>query len=771
MLDLLVVIWLMVKWWYLFGRVIVRWCVSERKIHIRRCSVPTSATIGDEFSQTDNCSESDNVTNQTVVSGNKASSSCRQRHQIKPNLQNVHEEYSTDDNNLDTNLNITKTYTANDKSLGARSKVSKPKHQQSSHSNGYFISDRLHDGKQGRPSKSPPKTEEGSGTKKRRSKSKSPTKSVSNTNNLDITDGSIAQTKTVHNVLSKSDKGLLSEGPIINSDNYKRGGDITGGSTKVVKETGLKVRTLDTIGPVVKEKESYNLSQFINGKSSSKKCNRSSKSKSFSDDSSSDQRIHGTENASYSTACREATVNQNGVSTSYKLTETTSTKSYNQVEFVAKSDLRPSDLPGLEQHKHSEVNDNDTDTDDDEDENTLVEDDPETLTEEQMAYRRSLSVDSNRDRSFVPSVDRITVYEKYMAGQNQELISQMSNRRRSYEYLGARERSPDDHQSVTRVTPGAVIVTKRSPKRSRYASSMTEISERRRFLSAERETHVTLSRDKYAKYGSASRLNLTEGVIRCKIREHMSNIIGKQLYASDDDVMYTYNIDNPLHGDHCLSSIDRNIDGRSISDSINELDATVEDAASDINDTSHESGHPEGYLADAELDSSATLSVVDGNETVSNKLTILGDYVTGLPNVADKQSLPNADVSNVIVEQFDQTVSNKSIILPFEENFDVLQSESTNSIVCEESSGVTEDIADNTEDEDESFDLSELALGSYDFSSLSLKSNGTSLLSLKSDGTEVSEDLGGSAVTPEDHYVHSSVSKLLYIYVPNPSKK
>lgn len=743
MLDLLVVLWLMLKWWHLFGRVIACWCVSERKIHIRRLQC-TSATTGTEFNQTENCKDSDNVVNQTVSAGNKTTPSCRHRHQIRHNAQK--EECRNED--LDTNLNITKPVAAEDKSLGARSKVSKPKLQQFPQNTGYFISDRLHDTKHVSQSKSsPPKTTESSRNRKRRSKSKSPLKTLSKDVSLDTTDTLNNDGDSVH----KSESIILSNGDF--GATYKE----SVSPRKALFETGYKVRTLETVTAARTERRSINLSDFINGAYTCKTqnlqtdSNKISKSKAQKTDVDSKNNVYGTEHISHSLDSKHVTVTQNGVTTRCKVSEKLCTKSVKQVEFVAKADLRPKDLPGLIEQNQSLTSFN-PDNDDNNDDNTLVEGELDTpiSSEEQMAYRRSLSVDSNPNRTFVPLVDRITVYEKYMASQNQELISQRSSRHRSYEHLRGRESSPDDYQSVIRLPPGNVIVTKTSPKRSRYASSVTETSDRRRYLSGERDMHTTLNRDKYAKFSSSSRVNLTEGVIRCKIREHMSNIIGKQLYASDEDVMYTYNIDNPLHIDQNLSYKDRSREKSIVnSDATDETIANNSDAASDKLD--NESVQPEGYLADGELESSGNHSVVDTNESLTNKSTKY-DYTP-----------VGSDQRTSVVNQFQSTceipVSESDIILPFEENFDVLpQSGSSNSIIHDLSS-VCDEVAETTEDGtegvDDSFDLSELALGSYDFS----------LLSLKSDGTEVSDELGGSSVPSEveDQTSYSNVSHMFSV--------
>ncbi|KAH3699011.1 hypothetical protein DPMN_073957 [Dreissena polymorpha] len=202
----------------------------------------------------------------------------------------------------------------------------------------------------------------------------------------------------------------------------------------------------------------------------------------------------------------------------------------------------------------------------------------------EMACRRSSSVDSGYSRRpFAPSYERIRVYERYLEGQTRDLISHLSERRRSPEYAGSRSR--DEHHSLERLDPNNVFITKTSAKRSSRHSmcSMSDIGERRRNLSGGLEL-LHIHSDDYMKSVSESRLSLCEGLIRTKIRHHMSNIIGKSLDASDKDVLYTFHLDSPLHEDEHLG---RDTEDRTLALNLPENDITLKVNVSEYDRTSN----------------------------------------------------------------------------------------------------------------------------------------------------------------------------------------
>ena len=167
-----------------------------------------------------------------------------------------------------------------------------------------------------------------------------------------------------------------------------------------------------------------------------------------------------------------------------------------------------------------------------------------------MAYRRSVSADSSPYRTYhAPTVERISVYDRYMERERKELLARLSERRKSMESASHDIFVPyysDEFRSSTRRSPGPIIITKTMRRKmSERTTRSLEMLETRTRYSDGYESPRSFTKD-YSKYGSSSRQNLNEGMIRCKIREHMSNIIGKRLYA-DEDVMYSSRSENPLY--------------------------------------------------------------------------------------------------------------------------------------------------------------------------------------------------------------------------------
>ena len=222
-------------------------------------------------------------------------------------------------------------------------------------------------------------------------------------------------------------------------------------------------------------------------------------------------------------------------------------------------------IRSIEVHIHSENHDNGDDFVDltsGEVEEFCIEDTLENLNNqheydnelnenlEDMAYRRSSSADSSAERgTFTRSVERIQVYERYMEKQTKEMLSEMSRRRKSMDSSSCvSSSSPHIASGAQRNEPGTVFITRTSPKRTVTPEWLRERSNvsrtRRRTLSGGQD--VTLHEDSYARYSPASRHNVSEDRIRSKIRNHMSSIIGRQLFSSDEDVLYTYNLHRPL---------------------------------------------------------------------------------------------------------------------------------------------------------------------------------------------------------------------------------
>lgn len=732
MLDLLVVVWLMLKWWHLFGRVIARCCIGDRKIHIRP-SQCTSANASKENGFASNCHDSDTAVQDVILFQETTKVNCRQRN----NIVSCQPYVSTDklNVNLDNNLNLTKTSVEQHGSQGVRLKEAKPKLQPNVINNGYFISDKLCDVKQTRQTKSSHITGNCSRSRKTKSKSKSPPEDSRDLKRwVYDSDHSVKELGNKHSeILGQAYNGVQETVSVL--------------SKKAIcsdcHATELRVRTLknDTLCKSDERDKSV--------------CLVSSQCKTDADRLNNLQKetltlnlnpVDNTDGFSYLGCsdtreklvdCSQVTVTNNTFRGTCQITEKSSTKVLSQSEFVAQSDGRPVDLPDLT--KQADINETVDSIEDDDKTPTNCEvgdnTKSENTSEAHMAYRRSLSVDSSQTRNFVPSVDRITVYERYMADQNQELISQMSHRRRSYEHLGRRESSPDDRQNIDRLPPGKVIVTKTSPKRSRYASCSVEVTERRRNIQLEHETYT----DKYTKFGSASRHNLSEGMIRCKIREHMSNIIGKQLYPSDEDVMYTYNLESSSYSDFARDSDRETQNARDRSFTTD----------TDISSNGKVEDEQSGYSADAELDSSGNHSVGEVNETLTSSLGALNTVPEFDATLVQEA---RTDVANQDESKIKHFVTEGVVVLPFEENFDVLALSSENSSnIPVEITSASEDVTEATEDIDESFDLSELALGSYDFSLL------------KSDGTEISDDFGGSTQASEQEDQKTSEVSNLYV--------
>lgn len=168
-----------------------------------------------------------------------------------------------------------------------------------------------------------------------------------------------------------------------------------------------------------------------------------------------------------------------------------------------------------------------------------------------MAYRRSVSADSSPYRTYhAPQVERISVYEKFLEKERKELLARLSERRKSLECISREYTVPHYFEEVQtssrRSSPSPVIISKslRRKTAQRTTRSLEMLETRTRYTDS--TDYLKSYAKDYSKYSSSSRQNLSEGMIRTKIREHMSNIIGKRLYA-DDDVMYSYRGENPLY--------------------------------------------------------------------------------------------------------------------------------------------------------------------------------------------------------------------------------
>ncbi|WAR23887.1 hypothetical protein MAR_037556, partial [Mya arenaria] len=319
--------------------------------------------------------------------------------------------------------------------------------------------------------------------------------------------------------------------------------------------------------------------------------------------------------------------------------------------------------------------------------------------EEDMAYRRSLSADSSMERhQFIPSLDRIRVYERYMEQQTRELISHHSQRRRSIDLDSSHAPSSEQYR-IERYEPGYVFITKTSPKRMRYSSTIDVPHERRRNLSGDLE-YRSRNVDSYSKYGSSSRQNLSEGMIKSKIREHMSSIIGKQLYAADKDVLYTYNLEHPINSNE---NKDIGHDDTVVSGSVKS------DGIADQNEgqLDNEVDQFENYLADTEQDT-----------TIST-----GSLFSKSEESFEQILAPKSDKSEceIFVSEFGK--DQNQYILEKNDEQDKMASIQEGEMMVGYQNKVKTREPDSTDDElyiegsiDESLDFGDLALGMFDFS-------------------------------------------------------
>ena len=143
------------------------------------------------------------------------------------------------------------------------------------------------------------------------------------------------------------------------------------------------------------------------------------------------------------------------------------------------------------------------------------------------------------DVPFTGHLDRIRVYEKLVEKENKEILEKMKEQRlaksKSTEML-----SKDYYQQdCTQSKDSEPTVVLRQSRRNRASLKFRKcenyepkIDDRPRPSSASKL--VT----NYSKFDPDTRGEMSEGLIRYKIKEHMSNIIGQKLYP-DHDVEYT----------------------------------------------------------------------------------------------------------------------------------------------------------------------------------------------------------------------------------------
>lgn len=236
-----------------------------------------------------------------------------------------------------------------------------------------------------------------------------------------------------------------------------------------------------------------------------------------------------------------------------------------------------------------------------------------------MAYRRSVSADSSPYRMpSAPSYEPIRVYEQYLEKEIKEKLAKYSERRKSLEtsshdYLvPVCHTSQDKYPTVKRLPSSQIIISRSSRLRmsKRTTRSMDEILGTRSTFLDNFDLFKSRTKD-YLKFGSSSRMNLSEGMIRHKIREHMSNIIGKQLHAGDDEE-YRLKLENPLYAKDGMET---------------DNDSTV---TSDIDINSEQNGlrtdeDSEDCLADDENDEVMNFTVLNAGTTLSKPVDSSSD--------------------------------------------------------------------------------------------------------------------------------------------------